>query len=219
MPAGITFDSLEQVKVRILAPFILNDSKKRNKLIMHMHGGGFISGSAACHQKYTRDWSNQTDSLFVSVDYSLAPQNPFPSALNDCWQVYVWLLQNAEQFLGVKPENFVLTGDSAGAHLACTLSILAIQRKVKVPTGLMLSYGLYNFELSSFYPSDLNSIDDPILTLGYAQNCRESLFGANLFDTKLMKNPLVSPVYTSDDILEKMPETVLVVAGLDSLRD
>ena len=134
---------------------------------MHMHGGGFISGSAKSHQKYTREWANQTDSLIVSVEYSLAPENPFPAALNDCWQVYIWLLSNAEQFLGIKPENVVLTGDSAGAHLACTLAILAILRQVRVPTGLMLSYGIYDFEFSKFYPSDLFAIDDPILPLGY----------------------------------------------------
>ena len=167
LPFGFVFDHLSQVKVRILAPFNLNDGKSRNKLIMHMHGGGFISGSAKCHQKYTRNWANQTDSLIVSVDYRLAPENPFPAALNDCWQVYFWLLSNAEQFLGIKPENVVLTGDSAGAHLACTVTILAILRQVRVPTGLMLSYGIYDFDFSKFYPSDLFSVDDPILTLGY----------------------------------------------------
>ena len=61
-----------------------------------------------------------------SIDYRLAPKSKFPDALNDCWQVYHYLVENAEKELGIIPNKIVLVGDSAGGNLAAALTILAI---------------------------------------------------------------------------------------------
>lgn len=54
-------------------------------IIVHIHGGGFIAMSSGSHQSYTRLWAKQLRVPVFSVDYSLAPQHPYPEALNDCW--------------------------------------------------------------------------------------------------------------------------------------
>ena len=54
-------------------------------MIIHVHGGGFISMSSGSHQNYTRVWANATHVPIISVDYRLAPDHAFPAALNDVW--------------------------------------------------------------------------------------------------------------------------------------
>lgn len=72
-------------------------SKKQTlvkKIIIHYHGGGFVAMSSFSHQTYTRKWANHMgeESVIFSVDYRLAPEYPFPAALDDCWTAYLWIV-------------------------------------------------------------------------------------------------------------------------------
>ena len=69
-------------------------------LILHIHGGGFVAMSSASHQSYTRQWANLVRKPIFSLDYRLAPEFPYPAALDDCWQAYNWILDNCEDMLG-----------------------------------------------------------------------------------------------------------------------
>lgn len=83
--------------------------------------------SSASHQNYSRVWANDLEGIpIISIDYRLSPEYSFPSALNDCWQVYYWLVLNSESYLGIKPNRIVLVGDSAGGNLVAALTIMAI---------------------------------------------------------------------------------------------
>jgi hormone-sensitive lipase len=64
-----------------------------DKIIIHVHGGGFISMSSSSHQCYTRIWANETGVPVFSIDYRLSPKWQFPAALNDVWQTYHFLLE------------------------------------------------------------------------------------------------------------------------------
>ena len=70
--------------------------KKVPAIILHFHGGGFVAMSSSSHQNYTRKWAKITGCPIFSVDYRLSPEYAFPDALNDCWQVYYWLVNHAE---------------------------------------------------------------------------------------------------------------------------
>ncbi len=76
----------------------------------------------------------------MSIDYKLAPKFPYPTAIDDCWQAYNWILNDMEKSIGIKPSKIVLTGDSAGGNLALALTFLAIKNNIRVPNGLMLAY-------------------------------------------------------------------------------
>lgn len=76
--------------------------KELSEVILHIHGGGFVSMSPESHQNYTRRWALATKRPIFSIDYRLAPENPFPAALDDCWQFYNWLLVFAKDLLGKK---------------------------------------------------------------------------------------------------------------------
>ena len=65
--------------------------------------------SSGSHQNYTRVWANELNVPIFSIDYRLAPKDPFPAALNDVWQVYYWLIEYGEAFLGIKPEKIFVS--------------------------------------------------------------------------------------------------------------
>lgn len=69
-----------------------NEGKTPKAIILHIHGGGFISMSSFIHQTYTRKWANELGVPIVSVDYGKAPSRPFPEGLYDCFEAYMWVL-------------------------------------------------------------------------------------------------------------------------------
>ena len=82
--------------------------------------------SSGSHMNYTRAWANIMDIPVFSVDYRLSPEVAFPAALNDCWQVYYWLYEDCERVLGIKVNEIILAGDSAGGNLCAALTLLCI---------------------------------------------------------------------------------------------
>jgi hormone-sensitive lipase len=89
-----------------------------DRVILHIHGGGFISMSSHCHENYTRRWAIETKTPIISVDYRTAPKDPFPAGIDDVWQVYVWILEHAQRQLGIVPNQIIIAGDSAGGNIA-----------------------------------------------------------------------------------------------------
>ena len=68
------------------------------RIIIHIHGGGFISMSSGSHQIYTRKWANSLKVPIFSIDYGLAPKHAYPKAFDDCFQAYMWILNNVETY-------------------------------------------------------------------------------------------------------------------------
>ena len=128
--------------------------------------------SSGSHQTYTRVWANALSGIPIfSVDYRLAPDNMFPDAVNDVWQVYYWICEHAETFLGIKVEKIIVVGDSAGGNLSAVLTTLAIQRNYRKPDGAVLVYPALNLSMDSFVPSFLFAIDDPLLPYTFLRMC------------------------------------------------
>ena len=145
---------------KMIESMIYPDYKQANALIIHVHGGGFVSMSSGSHQTYTRIWANELNVPIFSVDYRLAPQDQFPAALNDVWQTYYWLVLNAESRLGIKPDKIILVGDSAGGNLISAVAIMAIERGFRKPDGLILCYPAMSLSKLRFTPSILLAVDD-----------------------------------------------------------
>lgn len=85
-------------------------------MILHCHGGGFFSESPDGHGSYLRTWAKELDVPILAVNYSLAPQNVFPEALDQCFYIYCLARKHPERF-GWTGESIVLSGDSAGGNL------------------------------------------------------------------------------------------------------
>ena len=102
-----------------------------------------------------------------SIDYRLCPNNLFPDQIDDVWQAYFWLINNVKQVFGIDFKKVILTGDSAGGNLILVMTLIAIQKKFRVPDSIMPCYPLTNVSKEIFLPSILNSIDDPILSMPF----------------------------------------------------
>jgi len=185
-------------------------------IVIHFHGGGFIAMSSASHQSYTRVWANTLKKTVFSIDYRLAPTHPFPAAVDDCWQTYNWILDNAMTALGISPSKVIVVGDSAGGNLALGVVYRAIKLGYRVPDGLVLAYPALSVDDKCFSPSLLLSIDDQIVPYSLLKFCADSYIPP---DSKPDSNPYLSPVCASDEILSQLPPVRIVIGTRDPLHD
>jgi acetyl esterase/lipase len=95
--------------------------------IYHIHGGGYVGGSAAQLEPLHRPAAYDLNCVIVSVDYRLAPEHRFPAAIEDCYAGLAWTFANAEA-LGIDRDRIGVMGESAGGGLAAALALLARDR-------------------------------------------------------------------------------------------
>ena len=129
------------IGIRIISTFNIDHKNIRNiPIIIHIHGGGFIAGSTQNCLIYTRKFSKYTNIPIFSLEYRLAPKYQYPSAIDDVFQGYMWVLENSEKLYGIRPTKIIFIGDSAGANLCISLCFLCIKKKLRKPDGVLLGY-------------------------------------------------------------------------------
>ena len=104
--------------------------------LVYLHGGGFITGSAEAYHRQCARFANELGLLVVNVEYRLAPEAPFPAALEDAYAALKWTHDQAGA-LGIDPQRIAVAGDSAGAGLAAGTAQLAHDR-AEVPLAFQL---------------------------------------------------------------------------------
>lgn len=186
-------------------------------VIIYFHGGGFITGSSASYQGYTRQWSIETGFPVFSVEYRLAPEYVFPDGVTDCWQAYLWIVKYAEKYLKITFDKVILQGDSAGGNLILGVCNLAIMKKCRIPDGLNAIYPACDVSRITFSPSILLALDDVFLSASFLSICGEFYSKKEVTFTK--PPMLLSPVVTPLHILKHYPPTRFVLSGQDPLRD
>src|SRR5262249_10733042 len=107
----------------------LAESSSKN-VIFYLHGGGYIIGSAASHRHIVAAICQAPDAAALIVDYRLAPENPFPAAVNDAVTAYKWLLEQ-----GTPANRIVIAGDSAGGGLTVATLISLRDEGVALPAA------------------------------------------------------------------------------------
>lgn len=105
--------------------WISTPESRDSKVLLYFHGGGFIFNFTPHHRDYISRLARSTKFKAFSLDYSLAPEHPYPTAVNEAISAYKWLLES------YKPQDIVIMGDSAGG--AMTLSILQMLKRDKLP--------------------------------------------------------------------------------------
>ncbi len=105
--------------------------------LLYLHGGGFTIGSIETHDILCRSLASQAGCAVVALDYRLAPEYRFPTAVNDAWDSLQWLAHSEEgRALGIDPQRLAVGGDSAGGTLAAVCALLA--RDAGLPLALQL---------------------------------------------------------------------------------
>ena len=171
-----------------------------DKVIIFLHGGGFCIGSIDTYRHFTSRLAKATGIRVLYVEYRLAPENPFPGAVDDAISVYQSLLSQ-----GLSAENIILVGDSAGAGL-CLSSTLALRDNGEpLPAALVLFSPWTDLTLTSKSLKS-NAKKDPLVFLDDQKRLVEAYAKG-----KDVKNPLISPrfgnfngfppilIHTSDD--------------------
>ncbi|EDQ89034.1 uncharacterized protein MONBRDRAFT_25836 [Monosiga brevicollis MX1] len=199
----------------------INSSRSRGAptargLIIHCHGGGFVAQSSQSHEMYLRRWAKVLRTPILSIDYSLAPEHRYPTALQEVVYAYRWAITHATR-LGSTAERVIVVGDSAGGNLVTALALRCIVEDFRLPDAVFAIYPALEtrFHLS---PSRLLSVMDPLLPEGVLRSCLEAYTGheATTFDTT---DPFLSPLVASDALLQRLPPMYLLAAGLDPLLD
>ena len=113
LPCGATLYSTSADGIS--AEWIIPPQVSSRSVILYLHGGGWTAGWYNSHRWLVAHIGQAAKSRALAVDYRLAPEEPFPAALEDCLAVYRWLLKD-----GTPPEQIVMAGDSAGGNLVLT---------------------------------------------------------------------------------------------------
>ena len=185
------------------------------KIIIHIHGGGFMAMSSSYHETYLRLFANELERPLFSIDYRLAPQVKFPQPLHDCIRGYLWIRQFVEEVVGTTVESVILIGDSAGGNLAFALTYWLIENNMKTPDLLVSCYSALRLETKCYTPSFFKSMEEYFLSYaGLWACCKQYLpEGADANDM------YISPIFAGQEILKKMPPTRMFICLDDPLRD
>ena len=114
----------EQVLVGIKSEWLIPTEASKEKIILYVHGGGYVSGSCSDHRGFVSKFAKYTGVTTLLYEYRLAPENPFPAALEDSVQMHQGLLSS-----GYKPENIIISGESAGGGLCLARTRLPCLKK------------------------------------------------------------------------------------------
>ncbi|WP_066061454.1 alpha/beta hydrolase [Frankia sp. EI5c] len=112
------------VAVRIYTPLI---GSRPTPAILHLRGGGFVAGALGTDHRANIELGRALGATVISVDYRLAPENPYPAAIEDCYAALLWTVDRADR-LGVDPTRLAVHGVNTGAGLAAALALLARDR-------------------------------------------------------------------------------------------
>jgi acetyl esterase len=193
------------VPVRIYTPLAHGSDAP---VMIYFHGGGWVIGGVkTTHHSLCATMAEVLGMTLVSVDYRLAPEHPFPAAVDDCLAAADWVAGNPSA-LGHKVSGIALAGDSAGGNLA---AVVAHSRAAALPLlGQLL-----------FYPAvDLTATDGSILEFGEGHlltTADMTYFTASYADGADMAGVRLSPL--NADSLAGQPPAVVMTCNLDPLRD
>jgi len=179
-------------------------------LLVYYHGGGFVFGDLDTHDGACRLLAAASGASVLSVEYRLAPEHPFPAAVEDAWAAFAWAAENAAT-LGADPARIAVGGDSAGGNLSAAVSLMAREGGGAKPALQLLIYPVTDLEGTS--RSRLTYAEGYILT----KADMDAFEGAYLPDGAARDDPRVSMLHVED--LSSLPPAYVVTAGFDPLRD
>lgn len=183
-------------------------------IILFFHGGGWVAGDIDSYTKVCAYMAKQTGNTVISVDYRLAPENPFPAGAEDCYAVMRELLRNPD-LVNCERKDITLAGYSAGANLAAVVSLMARDRHEFIPERqILICPATYNDHTeNSPFPSIRENGYDYILTS--EKIC--DYMDLYIQEERYRNSPYVAPLLAED--LSAQPKTLIITAEFDPLRD
>jgi salicylate hydroxylase len=179
--SGLQRNELELGGVKAIS---LSETTGTDPTILHFHGGGYVVGSAHSSEEYAGRLAKALGGRCITVDYRLAPENPYPAALDDALSAYRGLLST-----GVHPSRVLLSGESSGAGLALALAMLIRSAGDPAPAGIIAICPFADLTLSGASVKEFDGRD------AAANRDLLTFWGASYFQRHEPRDPLVSPVF------------------------
>ena len=172
---------------------------------LYLHGGGYVIGSARTHRELAKRLSAATGGAVLTPDYRLAPENPFPAAVEDAVSAYEWLLDQ-----GRAPETLAIAGDSAGGGLAVAALLSLRDRWLPMPSCAACLSPWVDMEGLGGSMSGRAALDPMVQRDGLLAMADKYLAGEN------PRNPLAAPLYAD---LSGLPPLLIQVGTRETLYD
>ncbi len=181
----------------------------RLPVLVWFHGGGFVLGDLSTTDSTARALANGSGAVVASVDYHLAPEHPFPAAVDDAATAVDWVVANADD-LGVDPARLAVGGDSAGGNLAAVVSQLAKAARRPAIAFQLLVYPVTDFV--GDYRVDARQRRGVL-----PHRADHGVVRPPVPRGRDGSNPRVSPLRSTD--LSGLPPALVITAEFDPLRD
>ncbi len=202
--AEISDSKVDGIPVRIYRP-----SGPLTGLVPYFHGGGFVIGSIDIMDNVARELAYASSAVVVSVGYRLAPEHPYPAAIDDCEEVTRWVHENRAA-LGVPDGPVAVAGESAGGNLAATVSLRLRDRGEDFVAGQVL---IYPATTAREVTPSRAAFDGLVISLAACEQFTAAYSGGQ----DLEGDPYAFPLAAED--LSGLPPAIVVLGGCDMLRD
>lgn len=130
MPDGIRISSADFPD--FYAEWVMPQSCREDQAILYFHGSGFVMGTSKDHRGLVAKFAARCGVKALVFDYSLAPEHPFPAAVNDSVSIYKWMLES-----GYRPENIIFAGDSAGGCIVFSTLLVLKDDNIPLPQAVV----------------------------------------------------------------------------------
>ncbi|MFG2890704.1 alpha/beta hydrolase [Streptomyces sp. NPDC048248] len=179
-------------------------------VLVYFFGGGFVVGSLDTSESFCRALSSMTPCVVVSVGYRLAPEHPFPAAIDDCYAAVKWVAGNASQF-GADGGRIAVAGDSNGGSLAAAVSLMARDDDGPQISAQVLVYPAMR------YGAETDSMRDNKDPMFFNAHSVPWFWNHYLADPADGDSPYASPLNATDH--SGLPATLMLTAEFCPLRD
>ena len=176
-----------------------------DRVILYLHGGGYVLGSINTHRAMIARIARASNARALAIDYRLAPEHPFPAAVEDATAAYKWLLAQ-----GYKPAKIVIAGDSAGGGLALATLIALRDAKQPMPAGCVPISPWTDLEGTGDSIRTKAAKDPMVQQDNLAGSAKQYIGGAD------PKNPLLSPLHAD---YRGLPPMLIHVGEAEILLD
>ena len=177
--------------------------------LFYFHGGGWVVGDLDTHDVVCRQIAVQAGVIVIAVDYRLAPEHPFPAAVDDCWSAITWTAANAAT-LGIDSSRMAVAGDSAGGGLAAVMALMA-RRAGPDLTFQVLVYPVTDLRAGS---ASYSTYAEGYLLTRTMMRWYIAQYAPGADDIGDWRaSPLLA------DSVAGVPPALVITAGLDPLRD
>jgi monoterpene epsilon-lactone hydrolase len=175
-----------------------------SKIILYVHGGGYVLGSCSDHRAFLSSFTKRVGVTSLIYDYRLAPEHPFPAAIDDSVMMYQWLLKS-----GYRPENIVVVGESAGGGLCLALLLALKDQNIPMTVAAFAISPWTDLTCSGESYKTKNSVSAAPLNSWF-------VFSNYYIGSDTATNPLISPLFGD---LEGLPPLFINSGTDDELYD